>query len=76
MYRLLSFNPETKETKIVYENFSPLFGVAIGPDDADKAFISLSTVKAHINSIFRKLDVQSRLQAILKAKDLLQPQLK
>ena len=33
MHRLLIFNPKTRETKIVYENFSPVFGVAVGPDD-------------------------------------------
>ena len=40
---------------------------------ADLAFISLSTVKTHINNIFKKLGAKSRLQAILKAKDFLNP---
>ena len=38
---------------------------------ADMAFISLGTVKTHIHHIFKKLNVQSRTQAALKAKRFL-----
>ena len=38
---------------------------------ADMAFISLSTVKTHIQHILKKLDVTSRTQAALKAKAFL-----
>jgi len=37
---------------------------------AEKAFVSLSTVKTHVSNLFVKLDVQRRTQAIKKAKDL------
>ncbi len=37
---------------------------------ADTLFISLATVKSHSSSLFGKLDVKSRTQAVLKAKDL------
>ena len=40
---------------------------------ADKAFISLSTVKTHIQHILNKLGVTSRTQAALKAKEILHP---
>lgn len=37
---------------------------------AEKIFVSLSTVKTHIQNIFSKLDVKRRTQAIEKAKRL------
>ncbi len=37
---------------------------------ARKLFISESTVKTHINHIYRKLDVRSRTQAIALGRDL------
>ena len=37
---------------------------------ADKAFVSVSTVKTHISNLFLKLDVQRRTQAIKKAQEL------
>jgi len=37
---------------------------------ADKAFVSVSTVKTHVSNLFIKLDVQRRTQAVKKAKEL------
>jgi two-component system, NarL family, response regulator LiaR len=37
---------------------------------ADKLFVSLNTVKTHTSSLFVKLDVKRRTQAIQKAKEL------
>lgn len=37
---------------------------------AEQLFLSLSTVKTHVSSIFVKLDVKSRVQAVDKAKRL------
>ena len=39
-------------------------------DIADKLYISLSTVKSHIASIFRKLEVKSRVMAVEKARQM------
>lgn len=37
---------------------------------ADKLFVSLNTIKTHSSSLFLKLDVKRRTQAIQKAKDM------
>ena len=37
---------------------------------ADRLFISLNTVKTHVSSLFVKLDVKRRTQAIQRAKDM------
>jgi LuxR family maltose regulon positive regulatory protein len=37
---------------------------------ADRLIIAVSTVKRHINNIYGKLDVQSRTQALLRAREL------
>ena len=37
---------------------------------ASSLFVSLSTVKTHINNLYRKLGVRSRTQAIARARDL------
>lgn len=37
---------------------------------ADTLFVSLSTVKTHTSNLYSKLDVNNRVQALLKAKDI------
>jgi LuxR family maltose regulon positive regulatory protein len=37
---------------------------------ADRLIVAVSTVKKHINNMFGKLDVQSRTQALLRAREL------
>lgn len=37
---------------------------------ADKAYISISTVKTHTSNLFMKLDVSRRTQAVMKAREL------
>ena len=37
---------------------------------ASSLFVSLSTVKTHINNLYRKLGVRSRTQAIARVRDL------
>jgi ATP/maltotriose-dependent transcriptional regulator MalT len=37
---------------------------------ATKLFVSISTVKTHIQNLFEKLDVKRRIQAVEKAKRL------
>jgi LuxR family maltose regulon positive regulatory protein len=37
---------------------------------ADALFVVLGTVKAHINSIYRKLEVSTRVQAVTRAREL------
>jgi ATP/maltotriose-dependent transcriptional regulator MalT len=38
---------------------------------ADKLFVSLNTVKTHSQSLFVKLDVRRRTQAVQRAKELM-----
>jgi LuxR family transcriptional regulator, maltose regulon positive regulatory protein len=37
---------------------------------ADMTYVSINTIKTHIQNIFKKLDVKSRLQAILRGKEI------
>jgi ATP/maltotriose-dependent transcriptional regulator MalT len=37
---------------------------------ANRLIISVSTVKKHVNNLFGKLDVQSRTQALVRAREL------
>jgi len=37
---------------------------------ADELHITLSTVKAHSNTIYRKLEVNNRVQAVARAREL------
>ena len=37
---------------------------------ASELFISVGTVKTHLNNLYRKLDAHSRTQALARARDL------
>jgi LuxR family maltose regulon positive regulatory protein len=37
---------------------------------AEELIIALGTVKAHTSTIYRKLDVRSRTEAVIKAREL------
>jgi len=37
---------------------------------ADQFVVALSTVKKHVNNLYGKLDVQSRTQALARAREL------
>jgi LuxR family maltose regulon positive regulatory protein len=37
---------------------------------ADRLVVAVSTVKKHVNNIYGKLDVQSRTQALARAREL------
>jgi len=37
---------------------------------ATELFISVGTVKTHLNNLYRKLDAHSRTQAVARARDL------
>jgi DNA-binding CsgD family transcriptional regulator len=39
---------------------------------ADKLFISINTVKTHLQHLFEKLDVKNRTQAIFRIRELME----
>jgi DNA-binding NarL/FixJ family response regulator len=46
--------------------------IAAGESNADiarKLFISMSTVKTHVNNLFRKVGARNRAQAIVRARE-------
>lgn len=50
-----------------------LLNIALGytnKEIADRLFVSVNTIKTHINNIYSKLDVNRRTQAVSKAKEL------
>lgn len=66
-----SESTESKEKSLLTQReVEILIGLAEGHSDqsiADALYISKHTVRSHIKSLFRKLGVQSRSQAIMKA---------
>lgn len=56
-------NRELDVLKLISDNLS-------NQEIADSLFISLNTVKTHVKNIHLKLDVDSRLKAVIKAKEL------
>lgn len=74
-FTTLSQEPATPERHELYEDLTPretevLYAIAQGLSNreiADKLVISEKTVKTHITSIFSKLDVKDRSQAMLYA---------
>ncbi|MBK8698111.1 MAG: response regulator transcription factor [Saprospiraceae bacterium] len=61
---------KTGLTKRELEILNLMAGGKSNQEIAETIFISLSTVKTHVASIFAKLDVKRRTQAIEKAKSL------
>jgi len=63
---LISYGLSKRETEILEQ-------IDLGKSNqeiADDLFISISTVKTHISNLFSKLDVKNRVQAIQKAKEI------
>ena len=60
-----SYNLSIREKEILQ---TMVLGI-MNRDIAERLYISEKTVKTHINRIFKKLNVDSRVKAILKAKD-------
>ena len=47
--------------------------IASGDSDgriAERLFVTIATVKTHINNLYRRLDVRSRTQAVARGRDL------
>ena len=62
-----------KRLGITKREYEVLENIALGLSNqeiADKLFVSTSTIKTHLSSLFLKLDARRRTQAIQKAKEL------
>jgi NarL family two-component system response regulator LiaR len=65
--RLDKFNVSKREYEVLV-----LMAVGLSNQEiADKLFVSVNTVKTHSQSLFVKLDVKRRTQAVQRAKELL-----
>ena len=59
--------------KLADRELEVLHLIAVGLSNreiAEKLFISLNTVKTHTKNIYSKLDVNSRIKAVARAKEL------
>ena len=68
--------PRMEETCLTQRERQILLMISVGltnQEVADKSFISLHTVKAHLYNIFKKINVPNRLQAALWATKNLSP---
>jgi DNA-binding CsgD family transcriptional regulator len=68
--------PRIEETCLTQRERQILLMISVGltnQEVADKSFISLHTVKAHLYNIFKKINVPNRLQAALWATKNLSP---
>lgn len=66
-------NPVLQEDPLTVKEQHLLQGLAIGLTNqqlADSHHLSVNTVKTHLKSIYRKLEVSSRAQAVARAKNL------
>ena len=64
---------ELSKEKLTLMEISVLQGISRGLTNAQmcqELNLKLPTVKSHIYSLYKKLDVNSRVQAILKGKEL------
>lgn len=64
--QLINYGLSKRETEILEQ-------INLGKSNqeiADELFISVSTVKSHVSNLFSKLDVKNRVQAIQKAKEI------
>jgi len=62
-YEAIISTRELDTLKLIAQNFS-------NQEIADKLFISLNTVKTHLKNIYLKLEVDNRVNAVDKAKEL------
>ena len=62
-----SFEPLSQREREVLRFLS---GTLSADEIADELFVSVHTVRSHLKSIYSKLDVHSRLEAVEKAKEL------
>lgn len=53
-----------------YEVLKLIAGGLTNKEIAEQLFVSINTVKSHIQRIFEKLEVQNRTQAIVRAREL------
>ena len=73
LHSVLSPQPSTLVELLSERELEVLRLIAAGLSNqaiADRLVVAVSTIKKHVNNIYGKLDVQSRTQALVRAREL------
>ena len=66
-----SYNTKSCNDSAIQQYYSPVYGYCYTFNDiADDLFLSVNTVKSHLQAIYRKLGAGTRQEAVRRAREL------